>query len=296
MIKLENISKEYNETSVLKDINLEMKSGHFYVLLGHNGAGKSTLLNIISGTQKATNGKGSIDKFDLFSDWGEFNSNVGLISENIDYNLPVPLHQFIKMYSSFYPNWNKTFFDTTIKRQNINQNRQFSSFSRGQKMQIALIANLAKNPQLLLIDEVTSVLDPYARNYFINLLDNYVKQGGLVIMTSNIIQEVENTATDIIILKDGNVLLNSSVDNISKLLIKVRVDQDKDHQLLSATDECVWVGTNSDRSQSYIMAKEKQEILEPHHMHDNRKITLEEIFLYYNELAQLNGHIPQEAA
>ena len=85
----------------------------------------------------------------------------------------------------------------------MNLNKQFDYYSRGQKMQLILTAELCKTPKIILLDEITSVLDVYSRKFYLNLLKNYQQEGGTVFITSNVISEVEKYLDHIIIIKDG---------------------------------------------------------------------------------------------
>ena len=83
-------------------------------------------------------------------------------------------------------------------------------------MQIVLATELAKSPSILLLDEITSILDLNSRKYFLNKFSAFCQQGGTIILTTNIISEVQAYATDLIIIKNGHIPLNKKIENVNK--------------------------------------------------------------------------------
>lgn len=283
LIELHHIDKSYYNKTVLKNISLQLFPGKFYSLLGHNGAGKSTLLKILSGQEFFNSGQGFIYGKDIKSDWGNLKQKISLVTEQINYELPVTFREFSKVYSKIYPKWDQDLFDKIVKERNLDIDKMFNEYSRGQKMQLALILALSSKPDIYFIDEVTSVLDVYARKFYIDILNKEVKKGATVVMTSNIISELENYSSDIILITDGELKIDESLEKISETVVKVRQTHTNKKHIIFESPYCFWVGTNSDRSKSYLirknifddLAKKRTDLL------DRRKITLEELFQFY---------------
>ncbi len=283
LIEINNIGKIYNGKTVLSNISTKFSEGKFYTLLGHNGAGKSTLLRVISGYEYASSGTGSIFDCSINKDLGEKRALLGIISEDINFNLPIALNKFIDMYASQFPNWNQKLFETLIDRQKIDLSKKFTEFSRGQKMQIVFIVTISTSPKIMLIDEITSVLDVYSRLYFIELLRDFVTKGGTIIMTTNIINEIQNYCTDTIILKDGKILIDSPLDKILSDFIKIRKTKENKNDTIFNHPELFSVSINSDRSESYLIKKEFSNEMNLQAVTDKRAITLQELFLFYTQ-------------
>lgn len=297
MINLNSVSKQFGGTIAIDNLSLQINPGRFYALLGHNGAGKSTLLNIMANQDYLTLGSGEVFGHPLSSDLNKLKSDLVLVSEKIEYNIKTSAKIFFEMYKEFYPKWDQNVFNDLTIRQRLNLENEFCSFSRGQKMQLALIAAISANPRILLIDEITSVLDVYARKFFTKYLRKFSDRGGTVIMTTNIIDELENNATDIIIINKGKKIFQSDVQSVPQYLKKIRkTPENKDHNIFQH-EKCFWSGKNSDGSNSYIIdANDVVDIdLEP--IKDRRKITLNEMFHYFNELyLDLGLQVKQKAA
>ena len=283
LILLEKISKKFYKFYALQDISANFNAGEFVALLGHNGAGKSTLLKIIAGEDYSSAGSGHILDTRFEEDLGIKKELIGYVTENIEYQTDISLEKFFKIFSSFYKNWDQEYFLEKMKKQEIDLTRDFKTFSRGQKMQIVLIGQLSFHPKILLIDEITSVLDIYARKFFLDILSDFSGNGGLVIMTTNIVHELQGKADRVLLLDKGKLVVNDGVKTIKNRLLKVRrTEHNHDHYIFN-NPHCFWVSTNSDGSKSYILDKEYLADMAtiPDEVLDRREISLEEIFLFY---------------
>ncbi|MBL6989441.1 MAG: ABC transporter ATP-binding protein [Bacteriovoracaceae bacterium] len=282
VISAKKICKTYGDLTVLNKVDINIQKGNFYALLGHNGAGKSTLLKILAGQEYYNKGEIEIFGKKLDGHLKEVKNLIGHVSEQINYNVPLSVGEFFINYSKLYKLWNEGLFQDLISRQSFDLSRPFNEFSRGQKMQIALIAALAIEPELLLVDEVTSVFDVCARNFYIKLLKDFCNRGGTVVMTTNVIEEIQNNATDTIILTKGNILLNTPSHQAAQDLVKVRKTKENEQHDFFKMKQLFWVGTNSDFTESYIFHKkecvDKKEYLS---FIDAREITLNEVFMFY---------------
>ena len=148
-------------------------------------------------------------------------------------------------------------------------------------MQLSLILSLAMNPKLILLDEITSVLDTKARKFFLDELKQFTQRGGAVVITSNIVSELDYYSDRVIILNDGVVRLDAKRDEISTEFVKLRKKHDDEYPVF-LDENCIWAGINSDRSESFILDKELVEKYQvDKELLDKRMVTLEDIFLYY---------------
>jgi ABC-2 type transport system ATP-binding protein len=308
LIKIKNLKKSYFELNVLNGVNLNIEEGKFYALLGENGTGKSTLLKILMGAERFDDGEITYNISQPVAGPRNLRKGptaldlelMGYVSELLDFDSPLNTLKFLNIYKEFYPNWDEVYFKKLIKDRNLNLNKKFSEYSRGQKMQIALIAQLSLRPRLIMVDEITSVLDIYARKYFMNELHQLVQAGSTVCMTTNIIFEVESYATDIILLGEGKIKLHAPLNQIPQNFIKLRklsvLGKSEKFQKIFSDPMCFWAGVNSDGSVSYIMDKllfEKYRLEdfggEVDEIIDRRELKLDDIFVYYYN-CQIHTH------
>lgn len=281
MIKLKNVVKKFDDQLIHQDINLEFEQGKLTTLLGANGSGKSTLLKMIAGIEHPSEGSITIDGESVH----EFNFSkkheIFFIHENLEIHVPMSMKDYIIIMKESMPNFNLELFYKIAEDRKISLDKNFFEYSRGQKMQMTLAIGIASNSPILLIDEVTSVIDVYGRKYFLDLLDKYVSTGKTVIITTNIINELEFYTNRLIILKNNIVTLDKDVGDIPELFKKIRRPKNTNHEVFE-DENCVWAGVNSDHSVSYIIPlKDYEKYDVPDEFHDKRKSTLEDVFVYY---------------
>ena len=281
MLKINNISKKYLDNEVIQEISVDFPSGKLITLLGVNGAGKSTFLRLISGAELPDSGNVEFKGSDLGSLRFPYKNEIGFVDENIDYSIPISFGEFVEKISIDIKNWDQSFFNQMAKDRKISLDKTFQEYSRGQKMQLSLMLNLAMKPKILFLDEITSVMDTYARKYFLEILKDYVKAGNTVIITTNIVNELEFFTDHLMIIKEGKLALNVAMSEIKKEFVKIRRIKGVKNKIFD-DPKCFWAGTNSDHTPSYIIKSDlalKYEISDE--IVDRRSSTMEDIFIYY---------------
>jgi ABC-2 type transport system ATP-binding protein len=283
LILVEGLSKSFYGHKVLDQIHLKLFPGRFYTLLGENGSGKSTLLQLIMAALRPDHGTIKIQGENVFHLPAPLREQVAYVSELVEFDSPLAVEDFMSIYSGLFKKWDHTFFLELVRDRKLDLSKKFTEYSRGQKMQLVLIAALSYHPQILLIDEVTSVLDIYGRKYFLNILNDFVKNGHLVCMTTNILSEVEHFATDVIILQSGSVKWEKPIHNMIHEFIKLKIKSDERERWDIFKDpHCYWAGINPDQSLSYIISIEEfKKYSIPHELIDLAPIGLDDIFVYY---------------
>ena len=224
MIKIEKLSKFYGDTQILFDINLEVKKGEIFAIVGHSGAGKSTLLRCINGLESYQGG--SLKVFDqeiknldetqqrhLRRDVGMIFQHFALMArKNVFENVATPL----KFWG--YKN------DETEKRVrellNLvgleNKAKSYpSELSGGQKQRVAIARALALNPKILLSDEATSALDPNTTNQILELLEKINKELDIsVVIVTHEMEVVKSIAKRAILLEGGKIIGSGSIEEL----------------------------------------------------------------------------------
>ena len=282
VVEAKDINKSFNNNRVLDGVNFVIRKGTFTALLGKNGSGKSTILNILMGSESLDNGECKIFGEGIKSNPDHLKSIIGHVSENIAFNYPLKMNAFVKEYAKFFPRYDISIVENHAKKANIDLNKYFGEYSRGQKMQIALMFALAQNPQLLLIDEITSVLDASSRTYFINVLKDFTVAGGTVIMTTNIVNEVQFYCSDVLFLSNGKVKFQTSLADIPKSFLKIR-SQPGATPIFDSQD-LIWSGINSDFSNSYIVTNRNINLRDfQGYQEEKRAVTLEDLYIYHSQ-------------
>ena len=224
MIKIENLTKFYGDTQILFDVNLEVKKGEIFAIVGHSGAGKSTLLRCINGLESYQGG--SLKVFDkeiknldetqqrhLRRDVGMIFQHFALMArKNVFENVATPLKFW--GYKS----------DETEKRVrellNLvgleNKSKSYpSELSGGQKQRVAIARALALNPKILLSDEATSALDPNTTNQILELLEKINKELEIsVVIVTHEMEVVKSIAKRAILLEGGKIIGSGSIEEL----------------------------------------------------------------------------------
>lgn len=195
--------KSYGKQSVLNQLSFQLEEGKFYALLGKNGAGKSTLLKILLRVELPTSGTTHICGHSLEEDHGDQNQSIGYVSESLDYTFPLSVQKLFTHFKHFYPNWDQSLFDLILQTLRLDPSKIFLQLSRGQKMQVAFAAALAMQPKIVFLTEITAVLDASARSYFMKLLGQFTKNGGTVLMATNLVTEVQHYADYLLLLDNA---------------------------------------------------------------------------------------------
>ena len=248
MIKIEKLSKFYGDTQILFDVNLEVKKGEIFAIVGHSGAGKSTLLRCINGLESYQGG--SLKVFDqeiknldetqqrhLRRDVGMIFQHFALMArKNVFENVATPLKFW--GYKS----------DETEKRVrellNLvgleNKAKSYpSELSGGQKQRVAIARALALNPKILLSDEATSALDPNTTNQILELLEKINKELDIsVVIVTHEMEVVKSIAKRAILLEGGKIIGSGSIE---ELFLK---PDDKMKEFLGEVEILPSTGTN----------------------------------------------------
>ncbi len=282
-VETQDIKKRYQNQIVLDGVNLKLRPGTLYALLGKNGSGKSTLMRILMRTEIPSSGNGLILGHPLDDESRSANLEIGYVSEGIDYFLPFTIQDTFDRLAPLYPRFREAILLENLQHLDISPRKYFSQLSRGQKMQVALSFALATQPRLLLLDEITSVLDAHARAFCMQALSTFTQDGGTVLMATNIVSEVQHFAHHLLLLSDGRIAFDLPLEEATQLFVKLRVTPE------TATprnfDEiAVSVALNSDGSQSYLIPRTHvDESVIPASLVDRRGITAEELFIYYTK-------------
>lgn len=209
MIQISNINKSFNKRCVLKNISFDIEQGKCIALIGKNGAGKSTLIDILIGNVNANSGE-IFDKDKLLQ-----SENRSIMFQKTMFPDQLKVIESINLYQSFYENplpleeiIELTKFDSSQLNQFVNK------LSGGQQRLLDFVLSLIGQPQLILLDEPTSTMDIEIREYFWSIIENLKEDNRTILYTSHYIEEVERMSDKIILIENGEIILNDSTSHI----------------------------------------------------------------------------------
>lgn len=237
LLELKNVTRLYGTVIGVNDITLSLPVGA-YGLLGPNGAGKSTLLNLITGQLRPTLGKvkllGSSPRNNpmLLSRLGYLPGSEGMYAnvsaiDWVTYLVELQGHSRRQAHE---------LAGTALDRVGMLQyaSREIAGFSRGMRQRTRLAQAIAHNPELLILDEPFSGLDPIGRHEMSEFLRQWIQQGHSLIMASHVLHEIESITRDFLLISGGRLLASGSADTI--------------HELLADAPRAVTVGCSAARS------------------------------------------------
>ena len=208
-----------------------MDEGQFITMIGCNGAGKSTTLRVLAGVENCDEGKVSVLGSAPFEFHYPHRSDIFFIHEHIDFSTSQNLLGMVKIYRSVFPRWDNKIFNQCLKDRKISLKKQFSELSRGQKMQFLLMVGLAAQPKVMFLDEITAVIDIEGQRYFLDHLKQYTTNGGTVVITTNILSELNDYTDHLLLLQDTALMVNERVEDLQKRFVMLK--QTEEHAIFS---------------------------------------------------------------
>lgn len=216
MVELRGVSFGYqSDKNVLDNLNLRLKEGRFYGLLGMNGSGKTTLLKLIAGKLFAHGGEIYVDGRNLRERDVETLQKVFMLPA--DFIFPnMSLEQFLAIYSEFYPEFRKEVLNDCLVNFEIQRDiKNLNQLSLGEKHKVAFSIALSLGTKIVLLDEAANGMDIPARKMFRKLLMKHVREDQLVILSTHIVQDIENLLTDVIVLRKDAPVYVASLEEIA---------------------------------------------------------------------------------
>jgi len=216
-LSIRGLRRHYRlEQPVLEGVDLDVRPGEIVGLIGRNGAGKSTLIKLALGLLQPHGGTVRVFGLDPLAQPVEVKRRVGYVAE--DQILPSTLcvDDLLALHAELFPTWEPAAAESMIERFGLPRRRRIHALSKGQARQVALICALAHRPELLLLDEPASGLDPAARREFLELsIERLSGAGSAILFSSHQMGDVERLAQRIVFLDGGRVALECPVDEIA---------------------------------------------------------------------------------
>ncbi len=222
IVKMHSISKRFGEIQALDNIDLEIRSGKIIGLLGANGSGKSTLLRHIIGLYLADQGECITFGADAAKLGPKELGRIGYVHQEGELIEWMTTRQLIRYVSAYYKNWNYKLESKYIADFDISLEASVGSLSPGQRQKLAILLAIGFEPELLILDEPASALDPIARSQFLDLLLQIIQnENRTIIISSHILSDVEKVMDHTLIMREGKILRDSSLDSLREEFLKV---------------------------------------------------------------------------
>ena len=211
ILQCSHLTKTFGTKRALDDINFTINPGRIVGLLGPNGSGKSTFIKMANGLPTPSDGSITICGFPVGI---ETKKRVAYLPDQNFLNDSLKISYYIDFFHDFYENFDRQKAREMLERLDIQPDSQLKILSKGTQEKVQLILVMSREADLYLLDEPIGGVDPAARDYILNtILSNYNESGSILIST-HLISDIESILDDIIFIREGHIVLTSSVDDI----------------------------------------------------------------------------------
>lgn len=217
LISITGLSRRFDSRLALDDVSLSVPRGGVFGLIGGNGAGKTTLIRHLLGMLKAQSGAVRVFGLDPVTCPVEVLGRTGYLSEDRDLPNWMRVRELIGYTRAFYPAWDDRYASELLQAFQLDPQSGVKSLSRGQRARLGLLLALAHRPELLILDEPSSGLDPVVRRDILgSIIRTIADDGRTVVFSSHLLDEVEQVADSVAIIHHGRIMLSSTMDQIKQ--------------------------------------------------------------------------------
>ena len=211
IFECKDLTKKYGAFTAVENLNLSIERGKIIGLLGPNGSGKTTLIKMSNGLLTPTKGEILIDGKKVGV---ETKSIVSYLPERTYLNDWMKVKEMVGFFDDFYEDFDAQFAYKMFERLNININDKLKTMSKGTKEKVQLILVMSRKAQLYFLDEPIGGVDPAARDYILNtIITNYNPEASVIIST-HLISDVEQILDEVVMIKNGHLVMHKTVDEI----------------------------------------------------------------------------------
>src|SRR5579859_7859829 len=215
VVAITGLFRRFGTKTVLNDVSLYVPRGTVFGLVGENGAGKTTLIKHVLGLLRAEAGTVRVFGLDPVADPVSVLGRIGYLSEQPDLPGWMRVEELLRFTRAFYPRWDAAYAEQMLKQFALNPAQRVSTLSKGQLAKTGLLAAQAHRPDLLLLDEPSSGLDPLVRRDILEaVIRTVADEGRTVFFSSHLLEEIERVSDHIAMLHQGKIVLCGPLDEI----------------------------------------------------------------------------------
>jgi ABC-2 type transport system ATP-binding protein len=241
-IEVRNLHKRYGDHIVVQDVSFTVEPGEIFGIVGPNGAGKTTTVECIEGLRRPDNGTVTVLGLDPHHDRAELQQRVGAQLQEGALPEKMKVWEALDLYSSFYhtpANWQQLLADLGLTQQ---QHIRYGKLSGGQKQRLSIALALVGNPEVAILDELTTGLDPHARRETWDLIAQIRTKGVAVVLVTHFMEEAERLCDRVAVIDAGRVVALDTPAGlvtraVSEQRIRFRPSAPMDDQMLTKLPE-----------------------------------------------------------
>ncbi|QOR35270.1 ABC transporter ATP-binding protein [Clostridium sp. 'deep sea'] len=211
IIKIANLSKKYFSKVALNEVSISFETGKIYGLLGPNGSGKTTLMKVIAGLHKHTSGDVTIK--DLPISFKTKAQVVFMPTEDYLYSF-MKLTTVIKYFNEMYQDFDLNKAHSLLEKLELNPKQKVSDLSTGLKGRLKVLLAVSRKAPIYMFDEPLNGLDPISREIVLQLINEVSSESNSVIISSHLVSELETILDRVVLLKNGEIVVNEDAEDI----------------------------------------------------------------------------------
>lgn len=275
ILEVENLKKVYPK--LVLDVSFSVPMGSVVGLIGENGAGKSTAIKTVLDLVKKDKGTVKFFGKELSSDKG-LKNDIGVVLGTLGAFEKMSIKEVKQIHSSAYINWDNELFDDYCKQFGIPDYAEVKTLSSGSKMKLSFALAMSHHPKLLLLDEVTSGLDPVVRDDVLNIILDFAADGEhSVLISSHISSDLEKIADYIIFINNGKIVFKKSTDELLYRYGIIRCTE-KDFESIDKDDIITY---RKEAYQTSVLVEDREEARQKYEDAVIDSPTIDEIMLLY---------------
>lgn len=216
IIETDHLTKHYGQVEAVRDLDLVVEQGEIFGFLGPNGAGKTTTIKMLLNLVRPTAGSAKVFNLDISRDSVAIRLRIGYVSEEANMYEWMTPDQLIDFVQGFYGAGNAERKRELTRQFDLPMDRKIKTFSKGMKQKLYLMQALIHDPELLVLDEPTTGLDPIVRNEVLDMIKKEKERGRTVFLSSHVLSEVEKVCDRVGILREGRLLTSKKLSELKK--------------------------------------------------------------------------------
>ncbi|QOV18143.1 ABC transporter ATP-binding protein [Blautia liquoris] len=211
ILECRGLTKKYGKKQALKSVDLDLESGRIIGLLGPNGSGKTTLIKLINGLLSPSEGALLIAGNEPGLKTKEI---VSYLPERTYLNENQRVSDVMNFFEDFYSDYDRSRSKDMLERLAIDPTARIKTLSKGTREKVQLILVMSRRAKLYCLDEPIAGVDPAARDYILDTIINNYDENATILISTHLISDVENILDEVIFIKDGQIRMQTAVDDI----------------------------------------------------------------------------------
>ncbi|EJQ45114.1 hypothetical protein IEE_02444 [Bacillus cereus BAG5X1-1] len=213
-LETKDLTKKYKKKLAVNEVTINVENHKIYGLLGRNGAGKTTLLNLLAGQIISSSGSVSIFGENVFEN-SKAMQKICFVKVKEETHLSNKIKEIFELCNMFYKNWDQKYAEELAGKFQLNMKEKYHKLSHGMQTVVGIIQGLASRAPITIFDEPTTGLDAAHRELFYSLLlEDYGEYPRTIILSTHLVEEVTHVIEDVIIIKEGRLVVQSSVEDL----------------------------------------------------------------------------------